>query len=199
LELTVKPRAVLALALLMLLPAPLSAQWRIGLELATEHYGGSSRDTGGVTVGPGAGTAFGIRIERSVRSASLALRLAYSHPGFAASGGDLMFVDKSTGLHFEAGVLTSFRVGGIGPSGAVRAELGPALQLWNVAGEVRARLGGVGAAVYEWPVAARWIGRIRLEGMLSESWFDRADVPDGARRRPTWRYGIGLGLSYRLT
>jgi len=94
--------------------------------------------------------------------------------------------------------LFSTPVGGIGPSGAVRIELGPALHLWDFDGEYRTRLGGIGALAYEWPVSSRFIGGIRLEGMLSKSWFDATEVPPEFERQLTWRYGVGLGLRYRL-
>jgi hypothetical protein len=31
-----------------------------------------------------------------------------------------------------------------------------------------------------------------------KSWFDAGDVPPDFERRATWRYGVGLGLRYRL-
>lgn len=177
-----------------------SAQWYLGLELASAHYGGSSRDTSGdLHAGPGTSTALGLRIEHSIRRIHAALRLSYDKPGFGLGGQGVTFTDKTTGQHIEATALLSFRVGGIGPSGAVRAELGPALHLWKFGDEIRPRLGGIGAVGYEWPVTGRFSGRVRLEGMLSRSWFDAADVPPEFERRVTWRYGVGIGLRYRLT
>lgn len=193
------PRTVAFLVLVHLAVRPCSAQWYLGVEVSTAQYHGSSRDSSGLTVGPGNATGLALRLERGFRRFHQALRLTYARPGFAASGNGVTFTDRTTGEHFEVALLSSFRVGGIGPSGAARVELGPALQLWNVAGEIRTRVGVVGAAGYEWPVAGRWTGRIRLEGMLSKSWFDAADVPSDVERRVTWRYGVGIGLRYRLT
>jgi hypothetical protein len=106
--------------------------------------------------------------------------------------------DKTTGSLLELTSLFTTKVGGIGPSGAIRAEVGPALHLWEFEDEVRARLGAILAVAYEWPVASRFTGAVRLEGMLSKSWLDAGDVPPEFERRVTWRYGIGLGLHYRL-
>lgn len=191
-------RAAAVLVLMHLALRPCSAQWHLGLELSTVNYHGSSRDTSGISAGPGTATAIGIKVERRFRRFHESLRLSYANPGFAVSDEGLKFIDRSTGSHFEIGLLSSFRVGGIGPSGAARVELGPALQLWNAAGEVRTRVGAVGAAVYEWPVAGRWTGRIRLEGMLSKSWFDATDVPSDVERHVTWRHGVGISLLYKL-
>jgi hypothetical protein len=106
--------------------------------------------------------------------------------------------DKTTGRLFEIASLLSTRVGGIGPSGAVRAEFGPALHLWDFDGAIRSRLGALGAAAYEWPVASRFTGAIRVEGAVSTSWFNAQEVAPEFQRRLTWRYGVGLGLRYRL-
>ena len=93
----------------------------------------------------------------------------------------------------------NFQVAGIGSSGAVRLELGPSLHLWKSEDEMRSRAGAVVAAAYEWPVVGRLTGAIRLEGILSKSWFDPGDLPSELERRATWRYGVGLGLRYRLS
>jgi hypothetical protein len=67
-----------------------------------------------------------------------------------------------------------------------------------VGDEIRARAGGLAAASYEWPVAGRFSGAVTLEGAVSKSWFAAADLPPEYERQVTWRYGVGLGLRYRL-
>jgi hypothetical protein len=114
------------------------------------------------------------------------------------AGNDINLTDKTTGDLFEVVPLLSTRVGGIGPSGAMRLELGPALHLWNLDGDMHARVGVLGGVAYEWPIAGRISGSVRLDGSLSPSWFDAGDVPPEFERRATWRYGVGLGLRYRL-
>jgi len=89
-------------------------------------------------------------------------------------------------------------VGGIGPSGVVRAELGPALHLWKFDDDTRDRVSALGALAYEWPVAGRFSSAIRFEGMVSKSWFAEGDLPPEYDLRLTWRYGVTLGLRYRL-
>ncbi len=181
---------------------PAAAQWSVALELATSAYRGATHDTTSSHVAsegrPGGGTAVSLKLGRNWRRSGAALRLSYSNPGFAVAGHSVTLTDKTTGRLFEVSMLLNTRVGGIGPSGAVRAELGPALHLWNFNGEIRARFGTLGAIAYEWPVTNRLLGSVRLEGMLSPSWFNADDVPPEFERRATWRYGVGLGLSYRL-
>jgi len=181
---------------------PLAAQWHLGVELAATRYGGSSHDTSSSHVAsqgrPGDATAITIRIGKNWRRYGVALRGSYAKPGLAVAGNNINLTDKTTGDLFEIVPLMSTRVGGIGPSGAVRLELGPALYLWNLDDDMHARVGALAAVVYEWPVAGRMSGTVRLEGTLSRSWFDAGDVPPEFERRATWRYGVGLGLRYRL-
>ncbi len=182
---------------------PIAAQWHIGFDLAATRYGGSSHDTSNGHVAsqgrPGDATALGLRVSHTWRRYSVALRAAYAKPGLAVAGQNVNLTDKTTGDLFEIGALVNTRVGGIGPSGAVRIEVGPALHLWNIDGDVRDRVSAIGAVAYEWPVAGRFLGAVRLEGMVSRSWFDTSDVPPEFERRATWRYGVGLGLRYRLS
>lgn len=180
-----------------------AAQWYLGLEVAANRYRGSSYDTSRTHVAsegrPGGGPALALLLSRYWRRVGVALRISYANPGFAVSGQGLSITDKTTGQLAEFTSLISTRVGGIGSSGAIRAEVGPALHLWDFDGEIRSRVGTVGAAAYEWPVSSRFIGAIRLEGMVSPSWFNATDVPPEFERRVTWRYGVGLALRYRLT
>jgi hypothetical protein len=187
----------------LLFPSSLAmGQWQLGLELATHSYHGTSRDTSDSTVtfhlGPGGGLSYTLSIGRNWRRFGATLRLAYANPGLAASAPGFTISDKRTGALLESALLLGTRVGGIGPSGAVRIELGPSLHLWNF-GEYRTRVGAVGGLTYAWPVAGRFTGNLRVEGMLSPSWLDAAEVPSDVERLPTWRYGVGVGLRYRLT
>ena len=178
------------------------SQWYVGLEIAATRYGGSAHDTTNGHVAsdgrPGDATAWSIRFGRNWQRYGIALRATYANPGLTLAGQGVSVSDKTAGKLIEAATMVSTRVGGIGPSGAVRAEVGPSLHLWDFGGEIRSRVGAVGAAVYEWPFAGRFTAALRLEGMLSRSWFDAADVPPEFERRVTWRYGVSFGLRYRL-
>lgn len=179
-----------------------AAQWHVGVELSATRYGGSSHDTSSSHVAsqgrPGDATAISLRVGRKWRRYGIALRASYAKPGLAVAGNNVNLTDKTTGDLLEIVPLMDTQVGGIGPSGAVRLELGPALHLWNLDGDMRARIGALAAAAYEWPVAGRFSANVRLEGVLSRSWFDPGDTPPEFERRVTWRYGVGLGLRYRL-
>lgn len=191
-----------ALVLLTATLQPVAAQWHIGLEVAATRYGGSSHDTSNSHVAsegrPGDATAVTMRVSRMWRRHGVALRTSYAKPGLAVTGQSINLTDKTTGDLVEIAAVLITRVGGIGPSGAVNVEIGPALHLWNFDGDVRDRVGGLGAVAYEWPVAGRLLGTVRVEGVLSRSWFDPGDVPPEYERGVTWRYGVGLGLRYRL-
>jgi len=181
---------------------PAGAQWSVGLELATKTYRGSAHDTSSSHVAsegrPGGGIALALMLGRSWRRMGATLRLSYAKPGFAVAGQGVSLTDKTTGRLLELSTLVNTRVGGIGPSGAVRVELGPALHLWDFSGAFRLRAGALGGVAYEWPVTNRLLGSVGLEGMISPSWFNATDVPPEFERRVTWRYGVGLGLRYRL-
>jgi hypothetical protein len=193
-----KPAVVFA-CLLLSLSSGARAQWYVGLQLATANYRGSAIDTSGNPhAGPGGGTALGLRLERSAGQARVGLKLSYGKPGLSITGQGLTVTDKTAGQLIESAAVVSFRVGGIGPSGAARVELGPALHLWKAGDEIRARVGALTAAAYEWPVAGKLSGAVRLEGIISKSWFDKNDLPPEFRRQVTWRYGVSLGLLWRL-
>jgi len=193
---------VLFLALVAATTTPAAAQWDVGFEISTTHYRGSSRATtdtaGPTTVRPGNATRFGVRVDRAIKRVRLGLQASYARVGLTAAAPNLTLTDNSSGQLFEGQLLVNFQVVGIGSSGAIRAEVGPSLHLWKSDAETRSRGGAVAAAAYEWPVATRFSGAIRVEGILSKSWFDPGDLPSELEPRVTWRYGVGLGLRYRL-
>jgi len=195
-------RGIAVLVLVAVTTAPAAAQWHIGFEISTTHYRGSARDTansgGPESFRPANATQLGVRVDRAVGRARLGLRASYASVGLTAAGPGLILIDNSTGHLLEGQLLANFQVVGIGSSGAIRAEVGPSLHLWKSGDELRSRAGAVAAAAYEWPVTSRFFGAIRLEGTVSKSWFDAGDLPPEYERQATWRYGVGLGLRYRL-
>jgi hypothetical protein len=138
------------------------------------------------------------RVDRRLGRVGVAVRASLGKPGITGDQGPVAVMDKSTGQVVEVATLVAVRVGGIGPSGAVRAEVGPALHLWNIDDDVRSRVSALGALAYEWPLAGRFSGAIRLEGTLSRSWFEEGELPPEYDLRLTWRYGVTLGLRYRV-
>jgi hypothetical protein len=182
--------------------SPLAGQWYVGVEFGVNTYRGSTHDTSSTHVAsdgrPGGGTTIGVSVSRNWKALGVTVRGSYAEPGFVVAGSGITVTDKTTGRLIELASMISTKVGGIGPSGALRVELGPALHLWDFNGQTHSGWGALGGAAYEWVVAGRLTGAIRLEGMLSPSWFDATDVPPEFERRATWRYGVGLGLRYRL-
>lgn len=193
---------ILLLGLLICRASLLPAQWHLGLELATYQYHGSSHDTSASHVisegGPGGGLALGLSLGHNWRRHGVMLQASYAEPGFAVRGNGVNLTDKTTGRLLEFSSLFSTRVGGIGSSGAIQFQLGPALHLWDFDGEYRSRVGIIAALAYEWPVSIRFTGAVRVDGLLSPSWFEAADLPPDFERQATWRYGWGVGLRYRL-
>ena len=76
------------------------------------------------------------------------LRGSYGKPGLSATGQGITVTDKTSGQLIELATLVAVRVGGIGPSGVVRAELGPALHLWKFDDDTRDRVSALGALAY---------------------------------------------------
>jgi opacity protein-like surface antigen len=179
-----------------------AAQWYVGIELGVAHYHGTARDTsnsgGPDTFRPGDAASIGVRLGRQMGRIGLALRATYGIPGIGAAGQDLTITDRSTGALIEVTPVVAVRLTSAGLGSAVRAEIGPTLHLWKLSDEVRSRLGALGALAYEWPIVARWSGAIRAEGTISRSWWNAGDLPPEYARRPTWRYGMSVGLRYRL-
>jgi hypothetical protein len=195
-------RALIATAVFTVISlSSAAAQWHVGLELGTVEFRGATRDSsssGGAALRPDHATTYGIRLGRAFGSWSAALRASVGTPGVAGVAPKVTFTDRTTGRLIEIVPLVSIRAAALGPEGAVRIEAGPAVDLWDINGEIRSRLAGLAAVAYEWHVAGRVMGAVRIESTLGSSIFDAAELPSQLERCPTWRYGVTLGLRYRL-
>ena len=179
-------------------PRPSSAQWGIAAEIGVARFAGSSRDSSGVTVGPYRPTTFELRVDARLGPPRVAIVVLYAKTGIAGEQPGLAVVRYDIASLWEVSPQVSFLLARFGVGVDVRLEAGPALQLWNLDGESRTRLGGRAATVVEWPLARDLTGSLRVSGVSSESVFDAADTPSGVERRATRRFGVAVGLRYQL-
>jgi len=179
-------------------PRPSSAQWGIAAEIGVARFAGSSRDSSGVTVGPYRPTTFELRVDARLGPPRVAIVVLYAKTGIAGQQPGLAVVQYDIASLWEVSPQVSFLLARFGVGVDVRLEAGPALQLWNLDGESRTRLGGRAATVVEWPLARDLTGSLRVSGVSSESVFDAADTPSGVERRATRRFGVAVGLRYQL-
>jgi len=192
---------VIAIAISLLSLSRAAAQWHVGLDLATVEFRGATRDSTsspGATLRPDHATMLGVRVARWFGAWTASVRVSTGTPGVAAGGQAFTVTDRSTGRLIEIAPLAGRRVAAVGAEGVVRIEAGPAVDLWNINGEVRSRLAGLAAIAYEWHVAGRVMSTVRIESTLGSSVYNAAELPSQLERRPTWRYGMSLGLRYRL-
>jgi len=176
----------------------LQGQWAIAADIGVARFGGTSRDSAGATVGPYRPTTFGLRLERGLGRARVALGVLHAETGLVAEGQGVAVVQYGIGSLWEIAPEISFGVARFGTGVEARVEAGPAVDLWNFDGEQRNRVGGRVAAVLEWPLARALMGSLRVSGVLSGSVFDAADAPSGVERRATRRFGVAVGLRYQL-
>ena len=179
-------------------PRALSAQWGVSAEMGVARFAGSSRDSSGVTVGPYRPTTFEVRVDGRLGAPRVAIAVLYAKTGIAGEQPGLAVVQYDIASLWEVAPQLSFRLARFGVGVDVRLEAGPALQLWDLDGESRTRVGGRAATVLEWPLARALTGSLRLSGALSRSVFDAADTPSGVGRRATRRFGVAVGLRYQL-
>jgi len=176
----------------------LQGQWAIAADIGVARFGGTSRDSAGATVGPYRPTTFGLRLERGLGRARVAVGVLHAETGLVADGQGVAVVQYGIGSLWEIAPEISLGVARFGTGVEARVEAGPAVDLWHFDGEQRNRVGGRVAAVLEWPLARALMGSLRVSGVLSGSVFDAADAPSGVERRATRRFGVAVGLRYQL-
>lgn len=186
------------IAILLACAAPsraLAGQWSLSPEVGLTAFSGSSRDSGGVRVGPTRATVVALRFGRESPRLGFGIRVLTGSSGFGASNGDLTVIQEHQLQLIEVAALVSRGVTRIGTSSRIGLEAGPALDIWAPQdGGTRTRIGAVAAVVWAFPVTSRLDAALRLEGALTGSLFDRADLPPHVERRSTWRRGVGFAL-----
>jgi hypothetical protein len=193
-------RTCIVMLLAFAAPAPaLAGQWSLAPEVGLTAFSGSSRDSIGVRVGPTRATAVALRFGWESPRLGVGLRVLTGSTGFGASDGDLTVIQEHQLRLIEVTGLVAWRVARVGTASRLGIEAGPALDIWTPEqASTRTRLGAVLAVVWAFPVTPRLDAAVRLEGAITRSLFDAADLPDGAERRTTWRRGVSFALSRRL-
>jgi hypothetical protein len=191
-------RTCIAMLFALTAPAALAGQWSLTPEVGLTAFGGSSRDSGGVRIGPTRATVFGLRLGRESPRLSVGLRILTGSTGIGATDGDLTVIQEHQLQLLEFAGVFSWRVAQIGSASRLGLEAGPVLDVWMPQGaSSRSRFGAVAALAWAFPVSPRLDAALRLEGTLTGSLFDAADLPAGAERRATWRRGASLALRWQ--
>jgi hypothetical protein len=179
------------------LAPPLVGQWTIAPEVGLTAFSGSSRDSGGVRLGPTRATVVGLRFGWESPRFGLGLRVLTGSTGVGATDGDLTVIQEHQLRLVEVAGFLSWQVARLGTASRLGFEAGPALDLWMPqGGSARSRVGAVAAAVWAFPVTARLDAALRLEGTLTGSLFDPADLPASVESQATWRRGVGFALRW---
>src|SRR5436190_1865850 len=118
--------------------------------------------------------------------------------GIAGEQPGLAVVQYDLASLCEVAPQVSFRLARFGAGVDVRLEAGPAIQLWTVDGDSRTRVAAQTAAALEWPLAGSLSGSLRVSGVLSGSIFNADEPPPEVERRATRRFGVAIGVRYRL-
>ena len=175
-----------------------AAQWGLSAEVGIAHFGGTSRDSAGTTVGPYRPTTFALRLDRGDGEVRVALDVLYAQPGLAGEQGDFTIVQYGAVSLWEIVPSLAVRLARFGAGVEARVEAGPAVDLWTLDGESRNRIGARGAVALQWPLARSLTGSLRVGGVWSESVVDPGGVPAGVERVTTRRFDVAIGLRYKL-
>src|SRR5437764_6128041 len=82
-------------------PGMASGQWGIAAEIGVARFGGSSRDTSGITVGPYRPTTFELRVDRGFGPARVAVAVMYAKTGIAGEQAGMALVQYDLASFWE--------------------------------------------------------------------------------------------------
>jgi hypothetical protein len=197
---------VLLAILLTAASPPLTAQWRIGVEVGAARFWGGSIDTGGedTSFRPYRPTTFGVGLERQLGRYAFGFQVHYFEAGLALEGPELVIsaggAFKTVSISPEAIV----HIATLGSDNQVRVHAGPVLEIWDIIdNDTRTRLGARAAVSLDVPLGVRFNGMVLGGASITASPYHEGELNLGAgaptyERRALWRRSFGLGLRYRL-
>ena len=83
-------------------------------------------------------------------------------------------------------------------NGRTNQAWAPAVDVWEIEGVSRTRVGARGGIALEWPLGGRFTGSLRATGVVSPSVINTGETPGGVERSSTRRGGVSIGVGYRL-
>ena len=201
-------RTVTALLTILLAggSSPVTAQWRLGVEVGAARFWGGSIDTGGedTSFRPYRPTTFGIGLERQAGRYAFGLQVHYFEAGLALEGPEVVISAEGAFKTFSISSEAVAHIATLGAGNQVRVHAGPVLQIWDIIdNDTRTRVGAQASVSLDVPLGVRFSGVVLAGAAITPSPYHDGELDLGAgaptyERRALWRRSFGLGLRYRL-
>ena len=190
-----RPFLGMTLVLVLVRPAPLTAQWQVGVEGALESVSGVSRSAqpGGAAFGIHHPAWIGLRIESPGGRVRWSAGVAHAAPSLALDAPEVTVIEHAgvtTVTALRAGVVV--RLARMGPEAVLRGEAGPVLEWWHFSeAGVRHRASGEVGLSLAIGLGGRFSGTVSgFLGMTPVSPLEAPDLPDGIEPRSAWRQAL---------
>lgn len=199
--------SLMALVSLTLLPVAAVAQhgrWGLSADVALTRFWGGSHPVGSATPAdatparPYRPTSVGIRLDRELGGARVAVGLRYAGAGLGIEGSDLSVVAKGVFDWVEVAPELGVRIASA-QGNSVFVFGGPVVDLWKPRDTTtRTRLGGRAGLELNVPFSSRVSALVRASAAVTGSIFEPDEVPPGFERGAMSRCSVGLGLRLGL-
>jgi hypothetical protein len=195
----------LVVALFVLAPGDLAAQrrsWGIGFDVGLSRFWGGSEpvppnDAPGFK--PYRPTTLGLRLDRMVGQARLAIGMLYAQSGLGSETDEVAIIAKGGLTWVQVTPELGYLLGTVGPVTEVSLFAGPELDFWMPSGEdARVRIGGRGGLELLVPLGSGLAGTLRAHAGVTGSLFRDSEVPSDFRTKTMPNAGVSLGLRLRL-
>ena len=191
------------IALALLAPSPLAAQWSVGAEIGLLTFSGTSTDTTTASdpgkARPSPAGSYALRVERRAGRIGAGIGVLYSSGGAGVANRSVSVDEKGVLKFYEVAPEISFLIARPGGLGSLRLHVGFIYDRWDLkGGTVNKRFGGHTAASLSWPLIGRLSVLFQGGAAVSAGVFSVEDLPDTFVRRATWRRALSAGVQVRV-
>ena len=196
-EATLRP----LLLLLLLAPAPLSAQWSVTLRggSASEHgHSLAADDPDRPQLRPDHPATLEVALARELGSWRASIAGRHRSADLVVSGQTAAVVSKSALAAWGVTLELARRVAGVPRRPTLDAALGMAFDHWDVgiADDARTRPEARAALEAAVPIHGGWAGVLRGELAAGKALFRDEELPQGYQRKMGWSAGMMLGVRW---